>query len=157
MIFYLFWLTIFATAIVCTYKISATDFRRRIIPDAYLCPLFLTGLITTTFFPRWFIDITTGVIGAVLGYALGAIIGIIFEQIINKKNKKAPAPIGMGDIKLLATGGIWLGTNGLAFALIVSCIIGGIWGVRKKQHFIPFAPFFVIGAILALITMAFLV
>ena len=157
MIFYLFWSTVFATAVVCAYKISAADFRRRIIPDTYLCPLFLIGLITTTFFPFWFIDTASGVIGAVFGYALGAIVGIVFEQIINKKNKKAPAPIGMGDIKLLATGGIWLGTTGLAIALIVSCIIGGIWGALKKQRFIPFAPFFVIGAILALIIMAFLV
>ena len=157
MIFYLFWATIFATAALCAYKISRADFRRRIIPDAYLCPLFLIGLITTTFFPYWFIDTATGVIGAVSGYALGAIIGTVFEQIINKKNKKAPAPIGMGDIKLLATGGIWIGTTGIAIALIVSCIVGGIWAWHKKQQFIPFAPFFVLGAILALITMAFLV
>ena len=115
------------------------------------------GLITTTFFPNWVIDTATGVIGAVSGYILGTGVGIIFEHIMLKKNKKAPAPIGMGDIKLLSTVGIWLGTTGIAIALIVACITGGIWARHKKQQFIPFAPFFVLGAILALIAMTFLI
>ena len=157
MIFYLFLTLLFAGAIGCAIAISVADFRRRIIPDAYLCPLFLSGLVTTAFFPYWIIDITTGVIGAVTGYILGAGVGIIFEKIVNKKNRKAPAPIGMGDIKLLSTVGIWLGTTGIAIALIVACIIGGIWGAHKHQRFIPFAPFFVLGAILALIVMTFLI
>ncbi|MBO4626115.1 MAG: prepilin peptidase [Alphaproteobacteria bacterium] len=157
MIFYLFWLVIFATATYCAYKISAADFRRRIIPDAYLFPLFLIGLVTAAFFPHWIIDTTTSIIGATTGYVLGAGIGIIFEHFSRKKNAKAPAPIGMGDIKLLATGGAWIGVTGLSIALIVACIVGGIWAKYKKQRFIPFAPFFVLGAILALIVMAFLI
>ena len=155
MFFYLFWAAVFGVALLCSWGISVADFRRRIIPDAYLCPLFLIGLVTLVFFPWWFIGISTGVIGAVLGYALGAGIGILFEKMSH--DKKAPAPIGMGDIKLLATGGLWLGTNGLACTLVLACIFGGIWGWRKKQRFIPFAPFFISGAILTLIAMAFLV
>jgi leader peptidase (prepilin peptidase)/N-methyltransferase len=155
MIFYLFFGVVFAISVLCAWGVSVADFRRRIIPDAYLCPLFLCGLITVVFFPHWFIGIDTAVIGAVLGYALGAGIGIIFERM--SKDKKAPAPIGMGDIKLLATGGIWLGTNGLAIALVVACIAGGIWAKCKHVRFIPFAPFFVLGAILALITSTFLI
>ena len=155
MFFYLFWAAVFGVAVLCSWHISVADFRRRIIPDAYLCPLFLTGLVTLVFFPYWFVGISAGVIGAVLGYALGAGVGIAFEKC--NKDKKAPAPIGMGDIKLLATGGLWLGTNGLACALVLACLFGGIWGWRKKQRFIPFAPFFISGAILTLIAMAFLV
>ena len=157
MIFYLFWICVFIAAAMCAWRISVADFRRRIIPDAYLVPLFLIGLLTVVFFPHWVCDVASAAIGAFLGYALGAGIGIIFEQIGRKKDPKADAPIGMGDIKLLATGGIWLGPNGLAIALIVACILGGIWSVRKHQRFIPFAPFFIAGAILALIAGAFLI
>ena len=157
MFLYLFWTFLFLVAALCSWQISSTDFRRRIIPDAYLIPLFLIGLVTTTFFPHWICTIQNSVIGATLGYILSAGIGFIFDWAGHKKDPNAQVPIGMGDIKLLATGGLWLGTNGLAIALVISCILGGIWGSRQKQHFIPFAPFFMIGAILALIVMAFLV
>ena len=157
MIFYLFWTLVFIAAICCAYLISAADFRRRIIPDAYLVPLFLIGLLTVNFFPYWICTVGDSVIGAILGYALGAIIGSVFDYIGQKKSQKSPAPIGMGDIKLLATGGIWLGTTGLAIALVFSCVFGYLWGIYKKQHFIPFAPFFAMGAILSLIITAFLI
>ena len=157
MIFYLFWGLLFTGAAACAWRMSVADFRRRIIPDAYLFPLFLMGLVTVTFFPHWFCGIQNAVIGATLGYVLGAGIGYVFDWIGRKKNADAEVPIGMGDIKLLAVGGLWLGTNGLAIALIAACILGGIWGTVKHQRFIPFAPFFVIGAILALISMIFLI
>ena len=157
MIFNLFWALLFIGAAWCSWRISAADFRRRIIPDVYLVPLFLIGLLVTAFFPHWICGLHDSVIGATLGYALGSIIGYIFDRIGRKKDPKSDTPIGMGDIKLLATGGLWLGTNGLAIALVLACIFGGIWGKRKKQKFIPFAPFFIAGAILALIAMAFLV
>ena len=157
MIFYLFWAMLFGASIVCALQMSIADFRRRIIPDAYLFPLFLMGLLTVAFFPHWICSIQNAAVGATLGYALGAGVGFVFDWFGRKKDPNAQIPIGMGDIKLLATGGLWLGTNGLAFALIVTCILGGIWGAYKKQRFIPFAPFFITGAILALIGMAFLV
>ena len=157
MIFYLFWNVLFIAATVCAIQMSIADFRRRIIPDAYLFPLFLMGLLTVVFFPHWICDVQNAAIGAALGYALGAGIGFIFDWIGHKKNPNSDIPIGMGDIKLLATGGLWLGTNGLAITLVISCILAVVWGTYKKQRFIPFAPFFVIGAILALIVMLFLV
>ena len=157
MFFYLFWSLIFIVALWLSWCMSAADFRRRIIPDAYLFPLFLIGLLTVTFFPYWICSVRDGVIGSILGYILGAGIGFIFDKINRHKNPNSETPIGMGDIKLLATGGLWLGTNGLAVALIIACILGGIWGGCKKQKFIPFAPFFIIGAILALIATAFLI
>ena len=156
MIFYLFLALIFAVAIGCSVAISVADFRRRIIPDAYLVPLFLTGLIVVNFAPHWVCTPAMATIGAATGYALGAGIGFIFDWIRRRNNPNADTPIGMGDIKLLATGGLWLGPTGLAIALILSCIFGGIWGMARKQQFIPFAPFFVCGAILALIMTAFL-
>lgn len=157
MIFYLFWMLIFVGAAVCAWQISVADFQRRIIPDAYLFPLFLLGLLTVTMFPHWFISPQNAAIGATIGYALGTGIGFVFDWIGHKKNPDSEIPIGMGDIKLLATGGLWLGTTGLAIALVVSCVLGGIWGARKNQRFIPFAPFFITGAILALIATAFLI
>ena len=156
MIFYLFLAILFVAAIGCAIAISVADFRRRIIPDVYLVPLFLIGLLVTNIVPNWICGPKTAAVGAFAGYALGAITGYIFDFIRRRRNQNADTPIGMGDIKLLATGGLWLGLNGLAIALVLSCIFGGVWAQIKKQRFIPFAPFFVAGSILALIIVAFL-
>lgn len=94
--------------------------------------------------------------GAAFGYALAALVGFAFDYAMRKKNPDVVAPIGMGDIKLIATGGIWLGPTGLAWALVAACVLGAGWGYWKKQKYIPFAPFFVIGGILSFLGIAFL-
>ncbi len=152
MFFYAFFGALLIGAAFCIWRISVADFRRRIIPDAYLFPLMLIGLIITHFFP-WICTTAESVAGAVLGYALAAIIGIIFERLATDKTN---TPIGMGDIKLLAVAGLWLGTTGLAIALVFACIFGMIWGHQHKQKFIPFAPFLFAGGFLSFFTILFL-
>ena len=154
-IFYATFVLLLGLAIYLGYTIAAADMRRRIIPDAYLFPLMIIGAIITTFFP-WPHNVATGVIGMTFGYIMAAIIGLIFDRIITKHDPHAETPIGMGDIKLIAVGGLWCAPRGLAIALIFACIFGAIWAYRKKQKFIPFAPFFISGSILSLIITAFL-
>ncbi len=155
MISYIFFILLITAALTLSTLISVTDFRRRIIPDAYLFPLMLIGLILVTFY-RFPISIANAVIGASFGYALATIVGFLFDSNMRKQNKNADIPIGMGDIKLIGVGGIWLGTNGLAIALIIACILGAIWSRTNKQRFIPFAPFFLLGGFLSLIGTTFL-
>lgn len=153
MIYYIFFSIILIGAIFCAWRMGAADFKRRIIPDVYLFPFLFAGLLITTFFP-WPITIADSVIAGSMGYCLGLIVGFVFERI--KKDAKYP-PIGMGDIKLLGAGGIWLGTLGLAIAMMFSCILAFIWNIKKKQKYIPFAPFFLIGGFLSFIAIQFLV
>lgn len=155
MIWQIFFIILLAVALWCAWKISVADLRRRIIPDAYLWPLFLIGLLITNWWP-WIIGPRMAATSAVFGYALAAGVGFIFDVIRRRTNPNAETPIGLGDIKLIATGGLWLGIQGLGLALIVACITGGAWAHAKHLRYIPFAPFFVVGAILSLITMAFL-
>lgn len=154
MIFNIFFSLLIATAIWLAIMISRADLRRRIIPDAYLFPLMLIGLILITFysFPT---DISNAVIGATFGYIMATIIGILFDKLQKNKNTPYP-PIGMGDIKLIGVGGLWLGTNGLGLALIFACLIGAIWARFNQQKYIPFAPFFLIGGFLSFLTGLFL-
>ena len=136
-------------AIFCALMMSKNDWKNRIIPDIYLFPFMLMGLLVVAFFP-WFFDFGESVIAAAIGYGLGVVMGLLFK-------KKSPDAIGMGDIKLMAAGGVWLGVSGLAVSLIISCVLGGLWGMLKKQKFIPFAPFFFIGAICSLIIMGIMI
>ena len=159
MFLYAFW-TIFALLLLCgaflAWKISLADMRRRIIPDAYLFPLLIDGLIIVTFFP-WVCSISDGVMGMLFGYILAATVGFFFDRAIVKRNPTADAPIGMGDIKLIATGGLWMGAQGLAIALVFACVFGAIWARIQKQKYIPFAPFFISGTFLSLIIIGFLI
>ncbi|MBQ1927495.1 MAG: prepilin peptidase [Alphaproteobacteria bacterium] len=159
MFLYIFW-SFFAVLILMalglTYKIAQTDMRRRIIPDGYLFPLLIIGVIVTTFYP-WPVQIESGAVGMAFGYMLAAVVGLIFDKILTHKDPNAESPIGMGDIKLISVGGLWCGPTGLAIALVLACGFGATWAYRKKQKFIPFAPFFVIGGFLSLITITFLI
>ena len=155
MIFNIFFILLLAGAIACATLISVADFRRRIIPDAYLFPLMLIGLILITFF-GFPIGMHDAVIGATFGYAMSATIGFAFDYFIRRKKPDTTPPIGMGDIKLIGVGGLWLGTTGLSYALIIACITGAIWARAKEQKYIPFAPFFLLGGILSLIANLFL-
>ena len=155
MISYIFFWFLIVAAAWCAWKICVADFRRRIIPDAYSFPLMLMGLLVVVFFP-WVCTISDAAVGAAFGYGLAAIAGFIFDYFLKRKNPDADSPIGMGDIKLMGAAGLWLGTWGLAAALILACIGGYTWGLIQKQKYIPFAPFLISGGILALIGMAFL-
>jgi prepilin signal peptidase PulO-like enzyme (type II secretory pathway) len=155
-IFWTFFTILMLLALYLCYKISVADMHRRIIPDGYLFPLMIIGMIILSFF-SWPIGIQIGVIGMAFGYIMAAIIGLVFDKIITHRDPTATAPIGMGDIKLIAVGGLWCGPTGLAITLVFACIFGAAWAYRKKQKFIPFAPFFIIGGILSLIIIAFLI
>lgn len=152
MFFYTFFALLILGAIFCIWRISVADFRRRIIPDAYLFPLLLIGLVIIHFFP-WICTTGESVAGAVIGYTLAACTGVLFEKF---SHDKINTPIGMGDIKLMAVAGLWLGTTGLAIALVFSCIFGAIWAHNKHQRFIPFAPFLFMGGFLSFIIISFL-
>ena len=155
-IFWAFFAILILTALYLGWKIAKTDMKRRIIPDAYLFPLLIIGALVISFFP-WPININTGVVGMTFGYILAAVVGLVFDKILLRRNPNAETPIGMGDIKLIAVGGLWCGPTGLAIALVAACIFGAIWSFKKKEKFIPFAPFFILGAFLALIGMFFLI
>ncbi|MCM1294895.1 MAG: A24 family peptidase [Muribaculaceae bacterium] len=156
MISNIFFTILLAAAIFCAWRISMADFRRRIIPDAYLLPLAIIGLILVAWFP-WPFGPRIAAMGAAFGYILATIIGFAFEKITNRHHSDTIPPIGFGDIKLISVGGIWLGTTGLSIALIISCITGILWARHQNQRYIPFAPFFLIGGFLALIAISFLI
>lgn len=153
MISNIFFFLILLGAAFCAYRMATIDLKRRIIPDVYLFPFLFAGLLLTTFF-MWPTGIADSVIGGALGYCLGLVVGFIFER-FQKADNKYP-PIGLGDIKLLGAGGIWLGTLGLGIAMIISCAFSCIWVFKNKKRYIPFAPFFLMGGFLSLIIIRFL-
>ncbi len=153
MIYPMIFAILLIAAMGCAIAMARADMRRRIIPDVYLFPFMLIGLLLTTFW-GWPLEPTDAAIGAAAGYTITAMVGGIYGRM--RGNRDQFPPIGMGDVKLMGAGGLWLGVNGLAVAVIIACLAGIMWAWRRQTRYVPFAPFFMIGAFIALIGMWFL-
>ena len=180
----IFQIILFVFAAAMAAAMSIADLRARIIPDVFLFPFLLAGLLLAVLpfggfagggLPWVAGGVLESVIAGCIGYGLGIGMSFMFKLRLKSEERRAkvknndsklktsnpPAlcalrsstsaePIGMGDIKLLAAGGIWMGVTGLAIALIASCAFGYIWGLCRRQKYIPFAPFFFIGGTVAI-------
>jgi prepilin signal peptidase PulO-like enzyme (type II secretory pathway) len=70
-----------------------------------------------------------------------------------------PGGFGLGDVKLIAAIGLFLGPGVLA-AVLVALLAGTLWGVALSVRYggaaakmmLPFAPFLALGSLLALFT-----
>lgn len=154
---YIFFGILAFVALFCLVQISVADMRRRIIPDVYLWPFMLIGLVFACWgYGWWPISPHFAAAGAIIGYVLTFCLGMFFD-FIHRNNKNTYSSIGLGDVKLIAAGGIWLGIEYLGGALVCACLVGLIWGLWHKQRYIPFGTFFGFGVIWSLIQMFFLV
>lgn len=136
------------------------DIDHRIIPDE----LVLAGLaggaavfVYNIFFPeqmsfgdgKWWTPLA-GVLSGSGILILVAIVGILIY--------KTDDAMGMGDVKLLAPIGMFLGWKLCMAALFISIILAGAFSLilivlrlKKKKDTIPFGPFIVIGTYLVII------
>ena len=125
------------TAILITA--SAIDLEHQLLPDLLTLPLLWLGLILSLW--RIFIEPSTAIIGAVLGYLSLWIIYWGFKLLTGKEG------MGYGDFKLLAALGAWLGWQSLPLVVLLSSFVGSIIGIlliiiygHNRNHPIPFGP-----------------
>jgi prepilin peptidase CpaA len=89
-----------------------TDLRSRRIPNWVSLPFLATGIAVSAWMHGWH-----GVGQSMAGFALGAaIFGILHFM----------GGMGMGDVKLFAAIGAWIGPEQLLLALVVTGLAGGI-------------------------------
>lgn len=133
---------------LCIILITAciADIKTRVIPDRLIVPGAVTGLIMTFFNP----EVT--LLDAGLGFfTAGVILWLI--SIVTKGG------IGMGDAKLLACTGMFLGLEKMLSALAVAFVVSGLAGLAllvsrfsRPGSSMPFSPFILIGVVLAILS-----
>ena len=128
------------------------DWQTLRLPNAITLPLIFLG-ITFNLIPD--LRLTTpssALIGALLGYALLWTLNAGYRLLKNRNG------IGMGDAKLLAALGAWLGWGALPSILLIASatgIVGGLVWLQLRGHQLqqafPFGPFLVIAGIIELL------
>jgi len=120
------------------------------LPDDITLPLVWTGLLVNM--GAVFVDLQTAVIGAVTGYLSLWLVYWGFKLATGKEG------MGYGDFKLLAAIGAWLGWKMLPVVILLSSFVGAIVGIgliviarHERSKPIPFGPYLVLGALVALI------
>jgi len=104
------WPTLIVLAIA-----TFTDLRSRRIPNWLVFPFLLAGIVVSGWLHGWH-----GIGQSMGGLGLGALLfGILFFM----------GGMGMGDVKLCAAVGAWIGPRQLLTALVLTGITGGIMAI----------------------------
>ena len=126
--------------------LTATDLEQHLLPHAVLDPLILGAIAFVPFNPA--VSWQSAVLGGVAGVAFLGVLG-----------RAVRGGIALGDLYLAAPLGLLLGVSGAFTALLVAALLAG--GVSAGlllarrvglKTYIPFGPFLVAGAVVALLT-----
>jgi leader peptidase (prepilin peptidase)/N-methyltransferase len=126
--------------------LAMTDLRERILPNAITYPGIVIGLLCSLVFPP-------GIVSALLGAAFGAFglyaLGEIMTRVLGKD------ALGLGDVKMVAMIGAFLGWDLTLVTLAIASFAGSIIGLlmiamtRNRDYMIPLGTFLAIGAVAA--------
>jgi prepilin signal peptidase PulO-like enzyme (type II secretory pathway) len=129
--------------------IDLTSFR---LPNALTIPLIFSGLGFNFLASQGFTDPFHALLGGIFGYGLLWVMNFIY-RVLKKRNG-----VGMGDAKLLAALGAWLGAGALPEILLIASLtglVGGLiwlkWHRSKISHAFPFGPFLAFAGIIELL------
>ncbi len=120
--------------------LSAVDLRSLRLPDALTLPLAAGGLAISALSGTGF---WWSAGSALLGFALLYAVALAYRSIRGRDG------LGLGDAKLLAAAGAWLGAESLGTVLLYACgaallavlVAIGTGGALDRESRLPFGPF----------------
>ena len=123
--------------------VSVIDINHRIIPDEVLLVTTIIGL------PLLFLSSLNYLISGVIGFFSAGLLLLAIAV-------ASRGGMGGGDIKLSAVMGLFLGWQGVAVALFLSFLAGGVVSIlllatkiKGKKDAVPFGPYLAVGGIIA--------
>ncbi len=130
--------------------LSFIDMDQQLLPDSITLPLMWLGLSLSVF--SVYTDSHSSIIGAVCGYLSLWCVFHVFKLATGKEG------MGYGDFKLLALFGAWLGWQYLPMIILLSSLVGAIFGLvmilfhrHEAGRPMPFGPYLAAAGWLALI------
>ncbi len=103
--------------------LASTDLLQLRLPSAITLPLLGVGLVLSSedFSPTF----GDRAIGACIGYLVISVIAHTYRKLSGREG------IGLGDAKLFAAAGAWLGWTALPSVLLLASIGGLLWGIVR--------------------------
>lgn len=129
--------------------VSAIDLSHQIIPNVITFPGMVIGLLAAaTVLPVGPVD---SLLGILLGYGLPWALATLYRVLRGREG------LGLGDAKLLAMVGAFLGWKPVLLTILVGALVGSVVGLTLigfrllgRDQYIPFGPFLALGALVAL-------
>lgn len=143
--------------ILISLAIFAIDFEFSIIPNELNYLLLFTG-VCAAFFSHYplsssplgfnITQLRAALLGLFVGGGIFLVLALISPLIYGR------AALGMGDVKLIAGYGAWLGVEGSLFIIVFGSLLGALIGTtimffqgRSLREEIPFGPFLCLAAV----------
>lgn len=119
---------------------TATDFEQYCLFDAMMLPFAAGGLLLSLFqLPR----LSDHLLAAAIGGAAFLVLAILSR-----------GALGGGDVKLIASLGLWLGRDALLFVTMAGIVLGGLAAlllmllrVKKRKSAFAYGPYFALTAL----------
>jgi leader peptidase (prepilin peptidase)/N-methyltransferase len=138
---------LFACAMIVLFVI---DLRHRILPNVVTIPGIVVGFVFSTVLPP-------GWLASLVGAAVGG--GVLFAIAEAYYRLRGVQGLGMGDVKMLAMIGAFLGPQLTLVTLVLSSLAGSLVGVGLlasgrggMQAALPFGTFLAVGALVAAVS-----
>jgi leader peptidase (prepilin peptidase) / N-methyltransferase len=137
-------------ALVCLASglLAWIDLRRGIIPDWLNLAIAAIGLAKTVLLDGWASGLSAGCEGIVIGVIVWLLRRLYFMF-------RKFQGLGLGDVKLLAASGIWIGVTGVPIQLLIAsltaltaaCIMQLAGQAMTRLTPLPFGPFLALGLV----------
>ena len=128
------------------------DYKKQIIPNRLNLTLFETGIVIAFLYGISNVAITIDMLlGMIVGIVIFLVITLIGSLFYGKE------AMGLGDIKFIGALGLYFGFANITVISIVAFLVGAIIGTiliiskrKKTDEYMPFGPFIVISAFIAI-------
>lgn len=134
-------------------SVFVIDYKHRIIPNRLNLTMFEIGIIIAF---TYGISNTAITINMLLGMLVGG--GIFLIIALGTKIVYGKESMGLGDVKLMGTLGLYFGLSNIIAITLMSFLIGAILSIilivakiKKMNEYISFGPFIVISCIISIL------
>ena len=144
-----------AGALVLLLILAVIDLHERLLPNIYVFPFALLGIAFHALIHFDIISFSDMALGAIVGYCVLWTIRFAANRHYQQDS------LGLGDVKLMGAAGLWLGLDGILFALTIGAFAGVLHGVGYalalavktktspsfQRLMIPAGPGFIVGVV----------
>lgn len=123
--------------------LAVIDLRHFLLPDVLTLPLLAAGLLVSALLEPFALG--DRLLGAAIAAAALWSIAALFRRSTGREG------LGMGDVKLFAAAGAWVGWQGLPTVLLLAAVAGLVYAVLagrlgdRRGRPVPFGPFLGLG------------